>query len=69
MIPLTPKQQALLDFIKAYILGHGYSPLQTEMAAHMGYRFGTQTRDGLAGLERAGAIRRTPGKHRGVVVL
>ena len=66
---LTAPQARMLAFIAADIANYGQAPSQAEIAAHMGHRFASSTQRMLAQLERAGAIRRTPGRARSIVVL
>ncbi len=69
MIPLTPTQAGMLAYIRLYIAAHGQSPTLAEIGHAMGHRFASSTQRMLAQLERAGAIRRTPGKARSIEVI
>ena len=65
--PLTPRQAAILEFVRAYIQTHGYSPTIREI----GREFGISSPNGVMchvyALQRAGAIRRSPNKCRTIV--
>ena len=68
MIPLTPPQRKMLEFIRAYIAKNGQAPTVVEISEAMNQSFTGDTRAMLKRLEKAGAIRRTPGARRGIVI-
>jgi len=68
MKPLTAKQQAVLDFIKAYIEEHGYAPSLADVSAY----FGVSVNGALCfvvALEKKGKIKRTQKISRGLAIL
>lgn len=66
MIGLTPKQIALLDYIRLYVERNGMSPTWREMTEHFGYEENSSIRDRLRSLEARGLISRTKGRHRSI---
>lgn len=66
--PLTQVQQAILALIAERIEG-GMPPSQTEIMQAFGFRSLRAAQYHLEALERAGAIRRLPGKARGLQLL
>ena len=61
MIDLTKKQQAVYDFIVAYLCEHHRPPTHTEIRDGMGFVSGNSSQEHLRTLERKGWIRRTNG--------
>ena len=66
-VPLTEKQQRLLDFIVEHRTVHGFSPTTREMADAMGGISTTAVYDRLSALHRKGHIQRPNRSHRGIV--
>jgi len=64
---LTPRQAAILEFVRAYIQTHGYSPTIREI----GREFSISSPNGVMchinALQCAGAIRRSRNKCRTIV--
>ncbi len=65
--PLTPRQAAILEFVRSFIASHGYPPTIREV----GQQFGISSPNGvvchLRSLELKGAIRRAPNRSRAIV--
>lgn len=66
-IPLTARQQEVLDFITANM--HLYSPTVREIAAALAIKSPHGVTVHLEALERKGWIKRAEGKPRGIEVL
>lgn len=66
---LTDTQSAILAFIAERIRADGLPPAQTEIARAFGFKGVRAAQYHLEALEAAGAIRRIPGKARGLQVL
>jgi repressor LexA len=64
---LTPRQAAVLDFIRANTLPA--SPTSREIAAAFGWSSPNAATVHLVALEKKGLIRRTPGKARNIEVV
>jgi SOS-response transcriptional repressor LexA len=69
MMGMTPKQAALLNFIKSYVADKGCSPSFDEMKDGIGTKAKSNVHRYLEGLERRGLVRRTHGFKRSVEVL
>ncbi len=69
MNALTETQQAILALIGERIAVDGMPPSQTEIARAMGFSGVRAAQYHLEALEQAGAIRRMPGKARGIRLL
>lgn len=65
---MTPKQLAILDFIRKYIEKHGYAPILQEIADKFVISKVT-ARDHLEALERRGVIRRQRYLSRSIEIL
>lgn len=63
---LTPKQKDVLEFITRSSEENGYSPSQTEIARHFGFKSLGTVQNYLVRLERLGLLRKTLGAHRGL---
>lgn len=63
---LTPKQQAVYDFINRYFTQHRASPLIREIQEGCSIASYKSALDRLNALERKRFIRREPNKHRGI---
>lgn len=65
---LTPKQAAILEFIRAYSHEHGYAPTLQEIADSRGTTVPT-AHEHLKQLERKGYLYRNRYDHRGLVAI
>lgn len=63
---ITDTQHAILELVAARIARDGMPPSQTEIAAAMGFSSVRAAQYHLEALEQAGAIRKVPGKARGL---
>jgi len=68
MPPLTPRQTAILDFIRAYIDRCKFPPSIREIGEHFGISSPTGVICHIRVLERRGMISRVPGKARAIIV-
>ncbi len=62
MNSLTPKDQAILTFLREYIRSNDESPTLEEIKTQFGYKSLTSVQRSIVSLEDAGYIRRTPQK-------
>ncbi|HEX7018031.1 MAG TPA: transcriptional repressor LexA [Patescibacteria group bacterium] len=62
MNPLTPKDQAILTFLREYIRSNDESPTLEEIKSQFGYKSLTSVQRSIVSLEDAGYIIRTPQK-------
>lgn len=69
MKPLTPKQQAVLDFLVAHIQGKGFPPTRAEISEQFEFRSQNSAEEHLRRLEEKGWISMSPGVSRGIKVL
>jgi len=67
--PLTAKQQAILDFIRAETARRGLPPTIREIGARFGLRSTGSVRDHLRALERKGCIARRRHISRGIALV
>ncbi len=67
--PLTDHQRKVLDYLNRHRRVHGLIPSTREIQQALGFSSQTAVVRILGALERRGAIRRAPGKARGVVLL
>lgn len=65
---MTPKMRELLDYIKAYIEEHGYSPTYGEMCEATGNKSKSRIFGLIDCLEERGYIERIPMKARSIKV-
>lgn len=65
---LTPRQQALLHFLRREQKRQGIMPSSREIQQHFGFASQTAAMDLLRALEKKGVIRRLPGKARAVIL-
>lgn len=65
--PLTPKQQAILDYVREHT--QAASPTSREIAAAFGFASPHAVTAHLDALERKGKIRRLPGRSRNIEVI
>lgn len=63
-IPLTDKQQAVLDFVQTHHRQHGHHPTLREIQAHFGFASPFAATRHLRALERKGALTRVAHKAR-----
>ena len=68
-IPLTARQQRLLQIIEESVAKCGYAPTLQEMAQAMGVTSLQGVKDHLAALERKGYLNRFPGRRRAMTVI
>ena len=66
MRPLTDRQQAILDFIRARIARDGASPSLAEVCEAFGFASSNAARKHLQALAARGVIRMVPGHARGI---
>ena len=69
MTRLSPRQQAILDFIKARVKERGYPPSVREIGEAVGLASSSTVHGHLDRLEKKGLIRRDPTKPRAIEVL
>jgi repressor LexA len=65
MDTLTPRQQAILDYIRDFQERYGYPPSRREVAGHFGIYPGS-VQDHLKALVRKGRLKREPNRSRGL---
>lgn len=63
---LTPAQSKVLDFIRTYMVDHGYPPTRIEIANAMGYRSANAAQEHLIAIQRKGFIELIPDIARGI---
>ncbi len=66
MDTLTDRQQAILDFLAAYLAREGMPPTLAEIARQFGFRQARSAQAHLQALEAKGALTLLPGKSRGI---
>src|SRR6188472_3438713 len=66
MDELTPRQQAILDFVAAKVEAEGMPPTLAEIAAAFGFNQTRGAHKHLLALEAKGRLRLLPGKARGI---
>lgn len=64
--PLTPRQQQVLDAVKAHIDAKGMPPTRAELAVTLGFSSSNAAEDHLQALAAKGAITLTRGISRGI---
>ncbi|PTX59955.1 repressor LexA [Melghirimyces profundicolus] len=69
MSKLSPRQQAILDYIKQEVREKGYPPSVREIGEAVGLASSSTVHGHLARLEKKGLIRRDPTKPRAIEVL
>lgn len=57
---LTPKQKDVLDYVRAYIEDHSYSPSYREIAQHLGLRSVATVAEHISTLEGKGFLNKDP---------
>ena len=65
-LPLTARQQKVLDWIRRHLESTGMPPTRAEIAAGLGFRTASSAEDHLRALARKGALELTPGASRGL---
>ena len=68
-VKLTPKQQRIYDFIRAFTIEHGYPPSVREIADAVNLRSPSTVHFHLKALEEAGVIVRSSGKTRAITLI
>ncbi len=66
MPDLTPRQQAVLQFIQDFVRERGLPPTRSEIAAAMGFRSVNAAEEHLRALARKGAVEVLAGASRGI---
>ncbi|SDX17327.1 repressor LexA [Marininema mesophilum] len=69
MIKLSPRQEAILNYIKQEVRAKGYPPSVREIGEAVGLASSSTVHGHLARLEKKGLIRRDPTKPRAIEVL
>jgi len=69
MSTLTPRQQQILELIRAYLQSRGSPPTRAEIAAELGFRSPNAAEDHLRALARKGVIELRGGTSRGIRLL
>ena len=67
MREITERQKVVFEFLKSYVMDHGYPPTMREIGEHLGITW-PAARGHLAALERKGLIRINPLKSRGIEI-
>jgi len=65
-LPLTSRQQQILDWIRSRIETTGMPPTRAEIAAGLGFRTASSAEDHVRALAKKGALELTPGASRGL---
>ena len=65
-LPLTARQQEILDWIRRHLERTGMPPTRAEIAAGLGFRTASSAEDHLRALARKGAVELLPGTSRGL---
>ena len=65
-LPLTLRQQQILDWMRSYIEINGMPPTRAEIAKGLGFSTASSAEDHLQALARKGAIELLPGASRGL---
>lgn len=66
---LTPKEQRVMAFIRAYVQSNGQAPLLSEIANRFEYRSLASVHEVLTILENKNVIKRVPNIARGIRLL
>lgn len=69
MESLTSRQQDVLDFVKSYIVSHGYPPTVREIGTALGINSPATIHAHLKNLEKKGIIRKDNSKNRAIELL
>ena len=65
-LPLTARQQQILDWIRGHLEVTGMPPTRAEIAAGLGFRTASSAEDHLRALAKKGALELLPGAARGM---
>jgi repressor LexA len=65
-LPLTARQQQILDWIRRHLESTGMPPTRAEIAAGLGFSTASSAEDHLRALARKGALELLPGASRGM---
>src|SRR4051812_17181226 len=65
-VPLTARQQEILDWIRRHLESTGMPPTRAEIAAGLGFSTASSAEDHLRALARKGALEILPGASRGL---
>src|SRR5215470_8413217 len=65
-VPLTVRQQRVLDWIRCHLETTGMPPTRAEIAAGLGFSTASSAEDHLRALARKGVLELTPGASRGL---
>lgn len=68
-MPLTDRQQAVLDFIREHLADRGAPPTRADIMARFGFKSPNAAEDHLRALARKGVIELLPGAARGIRLL
>lgn len=66
MSDLTPRQQQILDFIRAQLQDTGMPPTRAEIARALGFKSANAAEEHLRALQRKGVLDLVPGASRGI---
>jgi len=66
LLPLTVRQQKVLDWIRRHLEATGMPPTRAEIATGLGFRTASSAEDHLRALAKKGALLLTPGTARGL---
>jgi repressor LexA len=66
IVPLTARQQQILDWIRRHLETTGMPPTRAEIAVGLGFRTASSAEDHLRALARKGALELIPGASRGL---
>lgn len=66
MDEITPRQAAVLEFIRSHARESGYPPTRAEICRAMGFRSPNAAEEHLRALARKGALEMAPGASRGI---
>lgn len=69
MESLTSRQQDVLDYVKSYIVSHGYPPTVREIGSALGINSPATIHAHLKNLEKKGIIRKDNSKNRAIELL
>lgn len=69
LLPLAPRQAAVLQFLRSFVADRGYAPTVRETANALGHASTNGVFRHLQALERKGYIRRDPQRSRAMVLL
>jgi len=67
MREITERQKVVFEFLRSYVMDHGYPPTMREIGEHFGITW-PAARGHLAALEKKGLVRINPLKSRGIEI-